>query len=339
MPKLLGKRNFTQSSSAPVASGAKAARPDVDAQVAGGQNYEVHQDDSGKYYNCYLMNSNCDKNNNKYYILQLLKSKGTGSYYIHSRYGRVGHTAASSCDAVGCLEQAVRQYNKTYSTKTSASKGYKAIDMKVGADATTVKANVEKDSDESTTNGATAQYEPSRLDGRVQELISFINDQKLMEKSMVQVGYDVKKLPLGQLSDQTVQAGYKTLREIENIFQAITSKTATLTSKMPELKRLSNEFYSTIPHDFGFAKMINFVIDTQDKLKQKMDLISNLVDIKTAYSLRRRGGASKPAAKKAGNKKQKLEPSLVDQNYDVLKCKMEALSKGDKEYEMLETYC
>lgn len=91
------------------------------------------------------MNSNCDKNNNKYYVLQLLKNKGTGSYFIHSRYGRVGQVAASSCEAVGCLEQAVHQYNKTYSAKTSASKGYKAIDMKVGADAKTLKANVEKD--------------------------------------------------------------------------------------------------------------------------------------------------------------------------------------------------
>ena len=33
-----------------------------------------------------------------------------------------------------------------------------------------------------------------------------------MEKSMVQVGYDVKKLPLGQLSDETVKDGYKILR-------------------------------------------------------------------------------------------------------------------------------
>jgi len=81
---------------------------------------------------------------------------------------------------------------------------------------------------------------------------------------------------------------------------------------MPELKKLSNEFYSTIPHNFGFAPMINFVIDTEVKLKQKMDLISSLVDIKVAYGLRKRAGAAKSVAKKAGNKKQKLEPSLVD---------------------------
>ena len=80
---------------------------------------------------------------------------------------------------------------------------------------------------------------------------------------------------------------------------------------MPELKKLSNEFYSTIPHNFGFAPMINFVIDTEDKLKQKMDLISSLVDIKLAYGLRK-ARAVGPITKKVGNKKQKLEPSLVD---------------------------
>jgi poly [ADP-ribose] polymerase len=105
---------------------------------------------------------------------------------------------------------------------------------------------------------------------------------------------------------------------------------------MPQLKKLSNDFYSTIPHNFGFAKMSNFIIDTEDKLKQKLDLISSLIDIKVAYGLRKRN--AKPAEKKVGNKKIKLEPSLVDQNYDALNCKIEALNKGDKEYEMLNTY-
>ena len=108
MPKLLGKRNFTQTGNV-ASGGAKVVKPDVDAQVQGGsKNYEVYADDSGKYYNSYLMNSNCDKNNNKYYVLQLLKSKTGGTYYLHSRYGRVGHTAASTCDTVGSLEQGVR---------------------------------------------------------------------------------------------------------------------------------------------------------------------------------------------------------------------------------------
>jgi hypothetical protein len=78
--------------------------------------------------------------------------------------------------------------------------------------------------------------------------------------------------------------------------------------------------------------MINFIINTNDKLKQKMDLISNLVDIKVAYNLRSKD------SKKVGNKKQKLEPSPIDQNYENLKCKIEALEKNHQDYKMLEKY-
>jgi hypothetical protein len=67
--------------------------------------------------------------------------------------------------------------------------------MKVGADSEVVKATVEKDA--GSADEADKKYEPSKLDKRVQDFVNFINDKKLMEKSMTQVGYDVKKLPLG----------------------------------------------------------------------------------------------------------------------------------------------
>jgi hypothetical protein len=38
-----------------------------------------------------------------------------------------------------------------------------------------------------------------------------------MEKAVVAVGFDPKKLPLGSLSDETVKEGYKYLREIEAV--------------------------------------------------------------------------------------------------------------------------
>ena len=59
-----------------------------------------------------------------------------------------------------------------------------------------------------------------------------------------------------------------------------------------------------------------------------MDLISNLVDIRTAMTLR-------PRASKV--KKTKIAPNKADQLYDALNCKVELLEKG-KEYNMLKTY-
>ena len=101
-------------------------------------------------------------------------------------------------------------YTKTFKSKTGNAKGYKAIDMKFGP---AVKAEVEKVKKEA----SNVIEQPSKLDQKVQDLMRFINDKDLMEKSMVQVGYDVKKLPLGDLSDATILAGYNILKQIEHV--------------------------------------------------------------------------------------------------------------------------
>ena len=86
-----------------------------------------------------------------------------------------------------------------------------------------------------------------------------------MEKSVVNAGYDIQKMPLGELSKETVLKGYKILREIENV---ITNKNT------GDLTDLSSQFYTNIPHNFGFQKMSNFIIRDEKTLKEKKDLVS-----------------------------------------------------------------
>jgi poly [ADP-ribose] polymerase len=38
----------------------------------------------------------------------------------------------------------------------------------------------------------------------------------------------------------------------------------------------SSEFYSCIPHDFGFNKMIQFVLDSEQKVKAKLEMLQSL---------------------------------------------------------------
>ncbi len=51
-------------------------------------------------------------------------------------------------------------------------------------------------------------YLPSKLDANVQDFVRLIFDKKLMEDSVVNIGYDIKKMPLGELSKETVLKGY-----------------------------------------------------------------------------------------------------------------------------------
>ena len=109
-----------------------------------------------------------------------------------------------------------------------------------------------------------------------------------MEKSVESAGYDIKKLPLGQLSDETVKKGYEQLREIEAVLLKIKDGKASKSSVSSKLQELSNKFYCFIPHNFGFKKMSNFVIDTNDKLKEKLDSksVSNYEKIESGLELR-----------------------------------------------------
>ena len=55
----------------------------------------------------------------------------------------------------------------------------------------------------------------SKLDPQVKNLMKFIFDKGLMEKSMISLDVDISKMPLGELSKETVLKGYQLLRSIE----------------------------------------------------------------------------------------------------------------------------
>lgn len=141
-----------------------------------------------------------------------------------------------------------------------------------------------------------------------------------MEQAVEANGYDVKKLPLGDLSHETIQKGYEVLSEIE---KAINKKQTSL------LKDLCGKFYTYIPHNFGRQNMANFIIDTEDKLKDKQELIQKLVGINAANDAIK----AKTTTVTTG-----LKQNPIDQNYDRLNCKMDAISKGSQEYNMIEKY-
>lgn len=45
--------------------------------------------------------------------------------------------------------------------------------------------------------------------------MKFIFDMKSIEKSVMEVGYDPKKLPLGNLSEGQINEGFAILKELE----------------------------------------------------------------------------------------------------------------------------
>lgn len=85
--------------------------------------------------------------------------------------------------------------------------------------------------------------------------------------------------------------------------------------------------------------MSMFIINSTEKLKEKMELIQNLIDIQVAHDIIKDKHTQVPAFT-ASTKVDKVElkPSPLDGNFSSLKIQMETLKPGGSEYKMIDSY-
>ncbi|KAL3660773.1 hypothetical protein V7S43_014176 [Phytophthora oleae] len=198
--------------------------------------------------------------------------------------------------------------------------------------------------------------EPSKLPQEVQNIVQLICDPEVVTREMASLNVDLKRFPLGKLSKPQISQGYEILQrlsavleeleELTKVFAAKTNKAgsksrrkAKAKAKAPaaatargqsslraDLKALSSEFYSLIPHDFG--RSLPPVIGTMADLKLKLDLLEVLSNLEISQTLQKQE-AEKPSG-----------PAVhpLDAQYSILNTNMELLSKRAKEYEIIEKF-
>ncbi|KAG7256552.1 hypothetical protein CRUP_007118 [Coryphaenoides rupestris] len=182
----------------------KAAGPEVKATR------KVHED-----YDCMLNQTNIEnnKNNNKFYVIQIIKSGK--SFYCWTRWGRVGepgHGAASG--AHSSAEPAIKDFEKKFKDKTKnnwadrdnfvAQKGkYTLIEVDGDAEAEVKTVKIVRN------------VLPVTLDSPTQKLIELIFSQNMFKEAMECMNLDIKKMPLGKLSKMQIAKGFEVLEEIE----------------------------------------------------------------------------------------------------------------------------
>ena len=67
----------------------------------------------------------------------------------------------------------------------------------------------------SATKDKKTKEEKSNLDARVQSLVNLIFDLQSINRTLAEIGYDAKKMPLGKLSITTIKQGLQVLKTIE----------------------------------------------------------------------------------------------------------------------------
>ncbi|CAM0942741.1 unnamed protein product [Alopecurus aequalis] len=264
-------------------------------------------------YDATLNQTNVGANNNKFFIIQALESDDGTSFRVYWRYGRVGSKGRIELSGPMPRHEAISLFefkfwhktNNAWSSRhnfTCYKKKYTWIEMDYG------KADKDKIQNKDF-------VKETKLEARTAQFISVICDISMMKQQMMEIGYNAEKLPLGKISKSTIRKGYDVLKRISNAISR-------------EYKKNEHsdvwEFYTVIPHDFGFKKIREFIIDTPEKLKAKLEMVEALGEIEIATKL--------------------LEDDLTDQDdplyarYKQLRCDFTPLEVDSEEYSMIKTY-
>ncbi|KAJ8409345.1 hypothetical protein AAFF_G00235430 [Aldrovandia affinis] len=284
---------------------------------------EVYED-----YDCMLNQTNIGHNNNKFYIIQVLKNGN--QYYCWTRWGRVGEVGQSKMSSkYSSADKAVSEFEKKFKDKTknnwserdnfeSQPGKYTLIEVDGDEDAEVkVKPNVDK------VDGSAANLKvlPCTLDAATQKLIQLIFSTDMFREAMECMDLDVKKMPLGKLSKLQIAKGFEVLEEIEETMKAANNRT--------RLEELSSKFFTTIPHNFGRNRPP--VISDASIVEKKKEMLMVLADIEIAQGL-------KAESEKAKEEMVEEVPHPVDQDYLSLNCDLSLVGKDAEEFKVIQAY-
>lgn len=177
-----------------------------------GQHYQALQF-GGKVYSATLNQTSVQNNNNKFYILQVVQdSRNANSCYFYTRWGRVGVPGQTSCTPPLPIASAISQYNHKYNDKyhkgnyREVELNYENEDDDKAADKE-IKKSQDKQDEKKT-------FEESKLSRPVKRLIELIFDLNMMNRQMIEIGYNVNKMPLGKLSKDNIRLGFNILQKL-----------------------------------------------------------------------------------------------------------------------------
>ena len=295
----------------------------VDQYFGDRSQYHIYEDKdnvfNGNFFSCTLNKSDLNKNNNKFYILQLLEHDSNNSLVLFTRWGRVGvpgvHEAKDVNENTG-----PKLFMKKYKDKT-VKHNYQEIFIDYEAE---VKKEDFPEEKEKKSDKIKKKFKTT-LSKDVMDLISLIYNKNIINDNLHEIGYDSKKMPLGKLSPVTLTNGLNILKQIELELKNENQNRENLT-------KYSSNFYSQIPHDFGFRKMSNFIIDSIEKVKEKIDMISVLSDMKITLKILENVESG------TDDEYENQEEKQLHDYYEKLNCDIRCIPRNEPIYSILEKY-
>ena len=297
----------------------------VDSECPSSESYRVFTE-GRVIWDVMLNQTNIQDNNNKFYLIQLLQNDDTGGFAVWMRWGRVGYKGQVALKLHGSNKfTAMAEFKKKFSDKTkndwedrdNFEKFPGKYDLvKMDYNNSTSDESVDKKDD--AVDGVKKEFEDeskveSKLPASVQDLVSLICNIKTMEDAVIEMKYDTKKAPLGKITVEQIKAGYSALKRISECVEA--GKTSG-----NDIMQACNDFYTRIPHEFGFKTPP--VIRTSRDVKIKLELLEALSDIQVALKIL------------SSVQDSNIHP--VDRKYNQLKIDINPMVNTSQEWKLLE---
>lgn len=281
----------------------------VDDFVPNKDCYQVYSSFKTSYSKT-LVVSDIENNSNKFYIVQLLEDPKTKKYYTFYRWGRIGNPGQVKLNSFGVgVAQAIADFDTKVASKLEDGE-YTEVIVDFGADDAE-----EKDKDDKMQEALST----SKTNPEVAELIKSLFSIKMFTQQVKEIGYDVKRMPLGNLSQKAIVSANQ---KLVTLLEFVRKTDKELKNKKKLISELSSEFYRDIPHDFGHNHMSRNILDTNEKIQDKLDLLEMLKKIKVAQGM--------TSGDEAGNS--------IDIHYNKLNTKITPLDSSHQTFKLLQNY-
>jgi poly [ADP-ribose] polymerase len=271
-------------------------------------------------YSCVLGFVDIMQGTNSYYKLQIIEHDSNKKYFLFRSWGRVGTTiGGKKLEQFARKEDAIGQFHTFYKDKTGnewhlrkssskiANKFY-PLEMDYGDDADDADDLTPKMSDKNFVSN-------SSLAKPIQSIIRLIFDIESMKKQMKEFEIDLNKMPLGKISSNQIKKAFRILNDLNDLIDKKNSDSLIIDA--------SNQFYTLIPHDFGMKKPT--ILSDSKLIKNKCDMLNNLLDIEIAYNILKADDMDK-------------EEDPIDMHYKKLNCNMATLDHESDEFKMICKY-
>lgn len=288
-------------------------------------------------FDCMLNQTNitAGRNNNKFYVIQVLRAPASGAYACFTRWGRVGEDGKSATKPGNGKDGAVKEFRSKFKSKTKNdwdnrenfvkyNDKYELIEMAAeDEEAEMMAADVQSALGALDEDEVERKMAPSKLDGTTQSLINLLFDLNMFKSAMKSYDIDIKKMPLGAISKNQIRRGFEVLEEIQKLLKG--SKNST------KIAQLTADFYTKIPHAMGRQRLP--VLNDAEAVQRKMDMLNVLGDIEIAQGL-----LKDTAGKDKKKRKSEVKPNPIDMKYDTLMTDLELVVPGSADFKVINTY-